>query len=127
MRALGLPGQKRCVQQAAARPAPHLLDGICTFVQRVTWVTDAREGPPGPIGRVFRNDFSLAMRFGVLAGHDVKAVRAHDAAVFRACGGHNTTPPRKRFKRLLLGEDGERRAQCNPSMSREGLQSGGGG
>ena len=101
MRSLWLPGQERRVQEAPARTAPHLLDGISPFVEGVAWIADAGEGPPRPVGGVFRNDFSLAVRFGVLAGHDVMAVWADNSAVLGAFGGHGNPRGVERFKRVL--------------------------
>ncbi len=115
MRPLWLPGQKRRVQQASARTAPHLLDGIRPFVQGIAWVADAGKGPLRPVGRAFGHDFSLAVRFGVFAGHDVKAVWADDAAVFRARRGHDQQSTAGRFKRLLVHQQEVAHAAKLPS------------
>ena len=115
MRSLWLPGQKRRVQQASARTAPHLLDGICSFVEGIARVTDAGKGPPRPVGCVFGYDFSLSVRFGVLACHDVMAVVADNAAVFRAHRGHEHQPTAGRFKRLLFHQQAVTQAAKLPS------------
>ena len=115
MGSLWLPWQKRSMQQASARTAPHLLDGIRSFVEGVARVADAGEGPPRPVGRAFGYDFSLAVRFGVFAGHDVMAVGADNSAVFSACGGHEQQPTAGRFKRLLFHQQAVTHAAKLPS------------
>ena len=41
-----------------------LVDRVRAFVERISRIPDARQGPAGPIFAVLRHDFPLALRFG---------------------------------------------------------------
>ena len=89
------------MDQPSAGPTPNLFDGIGPFVERVSWVSDARQGPSRPVFGVFRDDFSLSVRLGFAPSHHVKAVRADDSSFLRPLRLHGTACAKRRFQRLL--------------------------
>ena len=91
------------MDQPLAGAAPHLLDGVRTFVERIARVPDARQGPARPIFAALWHDFPLALRLGFASRHHVKAVWTDDAPLFWPLRLHDVTPFSLWFQGLLAG------------------------